>query len=161
MLKYFIAAVFFVLCIFLGTTFTSIIFKWREEHFVCDTNLVVEKEDKSLSVAISYFINGSSGIAVLKGNLKVNDKGYSISRRSYFTLEKEQGLIHVKSTLAAATPADNAPLSELDKVLPQFYLKKDKKMDFSIYYQGWGGYIFSTGYVPSFYCKRVSKVSSV
>lgn len=154
--KYLIATVFLLLFVCVGGFLSSVFFEWRESNLVCDTNLVVDRENKSLSVAISYFIKGASGIAVLKGNLKTQNKDYSVSRRSYFTLKKEQGLVHVKSTLSTTTPADSAPLSELEKLLPQFYLKSDKNMDFKIYYQGFNGYIFSTGYVPSFYCKRVN-----
>lgn len=130
------------------------IVNWRENHFTCDTNFIVKKDNSTLSIVVTYFFDKDHGMSVLKGNLNADNKNYSVSRINYFTFKKKRNLIYAKSTLATDTPASNAPLEELKKILPLFYLKKNIQMEFGIYSQDWNGYFFTTGYVPSFYCNR-------
>lgn len=149
-----LSILFLLLAIVLGKFLTLAITHWRDNHFECDATLVVKKENSTLSVVITYFMNKDHGISVLKGELVKDGQIYSVSRKSHFLFEKSQNLTYVKSTLAVDTPGDNAPLEELKKLLPLFYLQSNIQMEFGIYAQGWNGYIFTTGYVPSFYCRR-------
>lgn len=130
------------------------IINWRDDHFTCDAKLIVKKENSTLSIVATYFFDKDHGMSVLKGSLDTNDKTYSVSRTNYFTFERKQNLIYAKSTLAIGTPASNAPLEELKKILPLFYLQKNIQMEFGVYAQNWNSYFFTTGYVPSFYCSR-------
>ncbi|MBJ2116417.1 MULTISPECIES: hypothetical protein [Proteus] len=127
---------------------------WRKNNFSCDANVVMVNQDYRLTMAITYFIESEHGIAVLKGELAKGENSYHLSRKTYFNTNNFQNLTNLTSTLSIKTPADNVPNTELQKILPPFYLDKDKKLDFRIYPQGWRGYVFSTGYVPAFYCTR-------
>lgn len=147
-------ALLLILAGMLGKFVMLAITDWRDSHFECNAKLVVKKQNSVLSVVITYFMDKDHGIAVLKGELTKDDQMYSVSRKSHFLFDKTQNLTHVKSTLAIDTPADNAPLKELKELLPLFYLQSNIQMEFGIYPQGWNGYIFTTGYVPSFYCRR-------
>ncbi|MFV8981029.1 hypothetical protein [Serratia fonticola] len=127
---------------------------WRDTHFSCDAKLIVKKEGETVSLAMTYFLNGDNGFVVIKGQLNKEQRQYNVSRKTYFIMRKTGHLLHVKSTLAVKTPADSALMSDLKNVLPVFYLDKDMRMEMAVDRQGWNGYLFSTGYVPSFYCRR-------
>ena len=127
---------------------------WRDAHFSCDTTLIVKKEDSEISLVMTYFLNGDNGFVVIKGQLEKEKRQYNVSRKTYFSMHKTGHLLHVKSTLTVKTPADDALMPDLKDILPVFYLEKDIRMEIAVDRQGWNGYLFSTGYVPSFYCKR-------
>lgn len=127
---------------------------WRDMNFICDANLNVHQKDMNLTVIISYYINNNSGYTMIKGKLNKNGHIYYVSRKNTFKFHKNQNLIFAESISVDKSPGDNAESADLERILPPFYIIKNKKFEFSIYHQGWNGYIFSTGYVPSFYCNR-------
>ncbi len=156
---------FFSLCIYvaaisimfimLGKWLLTGIGYWRDTHFSCDTKLIVKKKDDTISLVMTYFLNGDNGFVVIKGQLEREKRQYNVSRKTYFSMRKTGDLLRVKSTLTIKTPAgDNALMSDLKNILPAFYLEKDMILEITVEPQGWNGYLFSTGYVPSFYCRR-------
>lgn len=126
----------------------------RHTHFSCDAILQVHKEDVELSLALNYSFQGDNGIAVLKGTLKQGTKVTNVSRKNYFTFMYENGFYHLKSTSAIISPADNSDTEEVARYLPRFYLQQGMIFDFEAYPIGREGFVFSTGYVPSFFCAR-------
>lgn len=127
---------------------------WSDVHFNCDANFAVIKKDKRLSIIISYNFTGDYGIATMKGILKENDNSYSVSRKSYFSIKRTSNLYSLYSKEISISPADNTPEEQLLDMLPQFYIQSQKRLDFSIYPDGDNGLIFTTGYIPSFLCKK-------
>ncbi|WP_261289093.1 hypothetical protein [Serratia fonticola] len=148
------AAAISIIFIMLGMWLLTGIGYWRDTHFSCDTMLIVKKKDDAVSLAMTYFLNGDNGFVVIKGKLDKEKSQYNVSRKTYFIVRKTGELLHVKSILTVKTPADNALMPDLKDILPVFYLEKDIKMEITVEPQGWNGYLFSTGYVPSFYCRR-------
>lgn len=128
--------------------------QYRHTHFNCDAILQVYKDDVVLSLAFSYQFQGDNGIAIMKGTLKQGAKVTNVSRKNHFTFDYENGFYHLKSTSAIVSPADNSDTEEVARYLPRFYLQQGMIFDFSVYPIGRKGFVFSTGYVPSFYCAR-------
>ncbi|CAI1011029.1 hypothetical protein [Serratia fonticola] len=126
----------------------------QHTHFNCDAILQVYKDDVVLSLAFNYQFQGDSGIAILKGTLKQGAKITNVSRKNHFTFDYENGFYHLKSTSVIVSPADNSDTEEVAHYLPRFYLQPGMIFDFSVYPIGSKGVVFSTGYVPSFYCAR-------
>lgn len=140
-----------------GTLIFSVISFYKERSykvFSCDTVMVVRKSNVELALAINYLFRNDNGIVVLKGTLKQGDKVTNVSRKNYFTFTHERGLYHLKSSLTVTSPADDSQTEAVANVLPKFYLQKGLQTDFMIYRVDNTGYVFSTGYVPSFYCQR-------
>jgi hypothetical protein len=128
--------------------------QYQQTHFSCDTMLVVHKDNAELALVINFIFQGNNGIAFLKGSLKQGDKVTSLSRKNYFSFKHKKELYHLKSVSTVTSPADNSNTEEIAHYLPRFYLQQGLKFDFSVYPAGREGYVFSTGYVPSFYCSR-------
>ncbi|MFI8416172.1 hypothetical protein ACQKDS_06895 [Serratia sp. NPDC078593] len=128
--------------------------RYQRTHLNCDAMLVVSKDDAELSLALNYTLRGDSGIATLKGTLKKGSQITNISRKNYFAFSQEKNFYHLTSLSTVVSPADNSDTQELMRYLPRFYLQKGLKFDFIIKPVAKEGYIFSTGYVPSFYCTR-------
>lgn len=152
-----IAIIFFII----GLTLVTSIQFWKNDNFVCDANLIVQKKSTKLSVVMSYYMNGERGYTIIKGFLNKDGDTFNISRKNTFNFRTSQNLVYAISTSVDKTPADNAPSELLKDIIPEFYFVNDKKIEFSIYHQGEGGYIFSTGFVPSFYCKRYDYKASI
>ncbi|HGB5387964.1 TPA: hypothetical protein ACIVP0_004468, partial [Salmonella enterica subsp. diarizonae serovar 61:l,v:z35] len=49
---------------------------------------------------------------------------------------------------------ETLPSDTMAKILPDFYVFPDKSVNYSIQNQGAGGFIFSTGGRPLFYCAK-------
>lgn len=128
--------------------------QYRHTHFSCDAILQVHKDDVILSLAFSYTFQGDNGIAIVEGTLKQGTKVTNVSRKNHFTFDYENGFYHLKSTSAIVSPADNSDTEEVAHYLPRFYLQQGMIFDFSGYPIGRKGVVFSTGYVPSFFCAR-------
>lgn len=105
----------------------------------------------------SYTFQGDNDIAILKGTLKQGAKATHVSRKNDFTFMHENGFYHLKSTSAIISPADNSDTEEVARYLPRFYLHQGMIFDFEAYPIGREGFVFSTGYVPSFFCARSGK----
>ena len=116
--------------------------------------MVILSEKDTLSLSISYILDGNKGLVIMQGRLDDEKKRYNVSRKSYFSIKRNRNIIQAQSYLSIQDITDNSPTEKLQKLLPPFYLSKDITMEFYMYHQGWNGYIFSTGYVPVFYCKR-------
>jgi hypothetical protein len=145
-----------IVFIMLGKWLLTGVGYWRDAHFSCDTKLIIKKKDDTVSLVMTYFLNGDNGFVVIKGQLERENRQYNVSRQTYFTMRKTGDLLHVKSTLTIKTPAgDDALTSDLKNILPAFYLEKDMILEITVDQQGWNGYLFSTGYIPSFYCRRI------
>lgn len=145
------------LSITIGVGIALSIKMWSQNHFSCNSNFVVIKENKKLSIMVFYNFFGDNGMVSIKGNLKENEETYSVSRTSYFSLSLNNGLYNAFSNSIAVSPADTASIILLSEMLPPFYIKKNNKLDFTISRDGFDGYIFSTGFLPSFYCKGSKK----
>ncbi|NBJ37181.1 hypothetical protein GE191_26390 [Serratia fonticola] len=128
--------------------------QYQQTHFNCDAMLRVHKDNAELALVIHFTFQGNNGIAFLKGTLKQDEEITNISRKNYFNFNKKDELYHLKSISTVTSPADNSSAEEVARYLPRFYLQQGLKFDFSLYPAGWAGNIFSTGYVPSFYCSR-------
>jgi|GEM_PF-4679482 len=148
-------------CFMVGLFFIKGVLTWRNSSFVCDTNFIAQREDTKLSVVMSYYMKKDHGYTIIKGTLFHDGKEYNISRKNIFTFHTSQNLVYATSISVDKTPADNVTPAVLRGIIPDFYFINNKEIQFSIYYQGWDGYIFSTGYVPSFYCKRYDYKSGV
>jgi hypothetical protein len=134
-----------------------IVYLYKERSytiFSCDTVMVVRKDNAELALAMNYIFRNDNGIVVLKGTLKQGNKITDVSRKNYFAFTHEKGLYHLKSSLTVTSPADNTKTEELANYLPKFYLQEGLQTDFIVHHIDSTGYVFSTGYVPSFYCKR-------
>lgn len=150
------AAVLFVFSFAIGFILIKGMHHWRDNNFICDTKFIVKKSDYKLSIIMSYYIKQNREHVIFKGTMDYKGEKFNVSRKNTFVFSKSQNLLYATSTSADKTPADNVSSNLLMGVIPDFYIQKNKKIEFKIYRQGWNGYIFSTGYVPSFYCKRLS-----
>lgn len=127
---------------------------WSKSHFTCDANFVVVKDQKTLSVMISYNVSGANGVASIKGNLQIDKDIYNLSRTSHFSLKRVDDLYIAYSNLLSVLPVDNTPPSLLQDMLPHFYFLKNQELSFYLIPEGHHGFIFTNGYVPSFFCEK-------
>lgn len=128
--------------------------QYQQTHFSCDTMLVVHHEEAELALAIGFIFRGNNGIVSLKGTLHQGSRVTNVSRKSYFTFNQSKGFYQLNSILAVTTPADNSKAKDIAHYLPPFYLQKGLKFEFMVYPVDKQGFVFSTGYVPSFYCSQ-------
>ncbi len=138
----------------------SYIEHWNRSYLNCDTKFVIVDGENVLSIAMSYFFSGNEGLLVYKGRFTFRDKSYNVSRNIAFKVLKWKDLIRVESTSTGKTPVDNTPDNILDEILPSFYVRNNATMEFRIYSIAQDGYVFSTGYVPSFYCLKPTTVAN-
>ncbi|MCR1577044.1 MAG: hypothetical protein NQ108_21905 [Klebsiella aerogenes] len=150
----FSTSLIFILSVIAGKLIMSGINKYRETHFSCDANVVVLNKNNKLTMITTYFFEGDHGFVIIKGNLNHDDKTYNVSRKALFSIEKLQTVLSLNSTHVDISPGDNAPSELIEQILPSFFYKTNKTFEYSIYPRGWDGLVFSTGYIPLFYCHR-------
>lgn len=127
----------------------------QEINLNCSANLSVIRNDSRLSIAIKYYINGDSGIINYQGILDDGKDIYDVSRTAYFTVSNFTKMVNIRTNEITVSPADDTPDSKIKNLLPAAYLLKDQNLKFEIYKQKNSSYLFSTGYIPSFYCSAV------
>ncbi|ELW9553339.1 hypothetical protein SIP08_004949 [Klebsiella aerogenes] len=126
----------------------------RDTYFSCDAKIVVANGINTLALATTYFFEGNKGLVIFKGRLQLGDNSYNVSRKVLFNTNSLQNMSTLTSTQVDTSPADNTPTELLQLMLPAFFYQKNNNMEYTIYHQGWNDFIFSTGYVPLFYCRR-------
>lgn len=153
-LSIFLMALLFLLAVIAGRLLMIGVVAHRDAYFSCDAKVVVVNGVSNLSLATSYFFEGDKGLVVFKGRMQQGEKIYNLSRKVLFNINSLQNISTLTSTQVDTSPADNTPEELLQLMLPAFFYHPKNNMEYTIYHQGWNGYIFSTGYVPLFYCRR-------
>ncbi|MFV8867054.1 hypothetical protein [Serratia fonticola] len=147
-----IVAIFVVILAILASKAGSKYYQGR--YFNCESDLVIHAKDARLEMSLAYYLQGDSGMALLKGTIIKGDKIASVSRKNYFKINRNNaGYLHLVTTQAISSPSDESLTTDLNLYLPNFYSMKDASMDYFIHKQG-EAYVFSTGYMPSFYCVK-------
>jgi hypothetical protein len=149
------AAIILAGLFFAGRYLSNAFIDWRQSNLACDAAFVVHGKKQRLSLMLRYVISGRQGIVTMKGQLEKDGEMTSVSRKSYFKIQRSHNRILATARRSLIMPGDRASEQALAQLLPAFYLRNDLKIEFSIYPQRPGGYIFSTGYVPSFYCQSI------
>lgn len=154
--KYQLITVFIIAMLALAAFFTKpMIYQyniWKISHLTCDTHLSVIRDNARLSLMIKYYLDGKRGVVNYQGVLEDGERTYNVSRAVYLSVSEYKNMVTVKSKEITVSPADNTPLQKLQGMFPAAYLEKNKNLKFEVYPQASEGYIFSTGYIPSFYC---------
>ncbi|AKG69056.1 hypothetical protein [Serratia fonticola] len=127
---------------------------YHERYFNCEANLIVHAKDARLDMSLAFYLQGDSGMAILKGTITKDNRVTSISRKNYFKINRNSaGYLNLVTTQAISSPSDEALTTDINHYLPDFYSMKDASMDYFVHKQG-DAFVFSTGYLPSFYCVK-------
>lgn len=127
---------------------------YHKRYFNCEANLIVHAKDARLNMSLAFYLQGDSGMAILKGTMTKNNRITRISRKNYFKINRNSaGYLNLVTTQAISSPSDEALTTDINHYLPGFYSMKDASMDYFVHKQG-DAFVFSTGYMPSFYCVK-------
>lgn len=127
---------------------------YHERYFNCEANLIVHAKDARLDMSLAFYLQGDSGMAILKGTITKDNRVTSISRKNYFKINRNSaGYLNLVTTQAISSPSDEALTTDINHYPPDFYSMKDASMDYFVHKQG-DAFVFSTGYLPSFYCVK-------
>lgn len=143
-----------VLVLALSLAATSGFIYWRNTHYVCYSSLLVDSHQSQAALMLAFVIKGDVGTVMLKGNVRGNGQTYSVSRTEDFSITRSENWYQVRSIKLDKSPADNVPTELITHLLPEFYNHTNSLFEFTVTPQGWNGFIYSTGVIPSFYCRR-------
>lgn len=122
----------------------------------CTGQIIVTKNTDQLTMNILFFIDDNVSTIYLRGVLQSNGKTYILNRSIYANVTNKKN--HYRFITQKISNAQELPSSEqkFSGILPKYLLSINSSQDFFIYKINPSRYIFTNGYIPSLYCKKVS-----
>ncbi|ECC1666789.1 hypothetical protein FNJ15_21830 [Salmonella enterica subsp. diarizonae] len=124
----------------------------------CSANLIIKNNETQFNILIDFLLiqNDGTGVVTVSGTYFKNDKKTGVIRRS---INFQWGLHdHVYSLSAQEIRKSERDESlsdnDLKELLPLFFIRSGGKIDFTVNRDGDGGYIFSNGIRPLFFCEE-------
>lgn len=146
-----------ILLITLSGTFCIISKNSRDDSAVnCSGQITVTRNTDKLAMNVLFFIDDNVGTIYLKGVLKNNGKTYILNRSIYATITRKNNhyrFITQKIFTTQELPSSEQPFSD---ILPKYLQSAASPQDFFIHKINASGYIFTNGYLPSLYCKKIT-----
>ncbi len=122
----------------------------------CTGQITVSKNTGKLTMNVLFFIDDNVSTIYLRGMLKNQGKSYVLNRSIYAKVTKENNhyrFITQKVSTDRELPSDTPEFSE---ILPKYLQSVNAPQDFFIYKINSSRYIFTNGYIPSVYCKKIT-----
>lgn len=118
-------------------------------------NMYYPEHRAHLTLDVVAIDSSKTGVMTLGGYVIKDNIRKNVRRDIYFSWENHEDnyrLVsdHIKTVVAI----DNVDEGVLDKILPPFFVYKDKKIFFTIKHQINGGYMFSIQERPVFFCSQ-------
>lgn len=122
----------------------------------CSGQITVTKNNSKLTMNILFFIDDDASTIYLKGVLNRNGKAYILNRSIYANVTSNNN--HYRFITQKISNAQELPSSaqEFSDMLPKYLQSVNAPQDFFIYKINASRYVFTNGYIPSLYCKKIN-----
>ncbi|ARU95787.1 hypothetical protein A7K99_19945 [Tatumella citrea] len=122
----------------------------------CTGQITVTRNTGKLTMNVLFFIDDNVSTIYLRGVLKSNGKTYILNRSIYANVTTKNN--HYRFITQKISNAQELPSSgqEFSGILPKYLQSVNSPQDFFIYKINPSRYIFTNGYIPSLYCKKIT-----
>jgi hypothetical protein len=131
----------------------DLIMIYRADHFSCRGKIDFSDNKRDYTVQVKYIFNGGRGEVTTLG--EYSDRwlrNRRISQQLLFDYTHNGDELVMLSTNSALS---DEQARMLDKLVPDFYLYKDRGFRIRIFRQGDSGYVFTTYDIPVFICTKI------
>jgi len=126
---------------------------------VCSAKMTYLFENMKADVLLEFMshLAGNSGVINLSGNFYQDNKITGTLRRKIpFTWEGTLNYVQLRSgEIKKSIIDDSTPDDLLEKVLPNFYVYSNKRIDYTISREGADAWLFLVGRSPKFICEEI------
>ncbi|GAA0491148.1 MULTISPECIES: hypothetical protein [Tatumella] len=122
----------------------------------CTGQITVSKQSSKLTMNVLFLIDDRVSTVYLRGILNKDGKTYVLNRSIYARITSKNNhyrFITEKISNAQELPESAGPLAD---VLPKYLQSVNSPQDFFIYRLNPSRYVFTNGYIPSLYCKKLT-----
>ncbi len=122
----------------------------------CTGQITVVRNSDQLTMNVLFFIDDNVSTIYLRGVLKSNGKTYILNRSVYASVTTKNN--HYRFITQKISNAQELPSGgqEFSDILPKYLQSVNSPQDFFIYKINPSRYIFTNGYIPSLYCKKIT-----
>lgn len=154
--------IFSVVCIILFVCGWFFIKGWlqikKNENIKCQASFVISNYNLTMPVIASLRFDNVNGMGVLFYDGPVYSSGKRIgilSREVKFRAEYKDSNLIMTGTYINEPPKDNIPQDKAELMLPDFYVKPQASIFYTLRYDR-NGYFFIRDGVPMFFCREVA-----